>query len=364
MSPRFSVYLDVVRFLCALAVFLGHAAGLDWTGGFLWPLHKYGDTCVVVFFLLSGFVIAYVSDVKERDWRTYAVHRIARLWSVVLPALLLTFVIDYIGVRVAPEIYIGRPWFHGDDLALRYLASLLMLQSAWTIDYVPGINAPFWSLSYEAFYYLAFALILFAKRWRWYLLPLVFLVAGPVVTGLFPLWLLGVAAYRMMKARQVALGVAAALFLAGAAVLVVSPWLRDQPALAMLNNRFFWRYVDAAGFMMNLVGAGSLLQRGAAYPASIVYWTKKISATTFPLYLFHRPLIQFFCYVGPENPSSWGRRALVILGTLVVVLLLMPVTEWLQKALRNALAAPAVKKPAPAETLADPLASPDQIRSA
>lgn len=229
MTRPFSTYLDCIRFLAAMVVFLGHAAGKYWTAGFLWPLSAYGDTCVVVFFVLSGFVIAYVCDTKERDWQVYSANRIARLWSVVLPALLLTVVIDYFGVRVAPQLYWGQPWYGADHLSLRYLASVFMLQEAWHADLLPGTNKPLWSLSYEAIYYLAIGCILFVRGWaRWVWCLLALLLGGPLIAALFPIWGFGYAAYFLCKRWAMPVSAAVAVFLATIGLLVLSPTLRHM----------------------------------------------------------------------------------------------------------------------------------------
>jgi peptidoglycan/LPS O-acetylase OafA/YrhL len=49
-----------------------------------------------------------------------------------------------------------------------------------------------------------------------------------------------------------------------------------------------------------------------------------------PLYLLHRPLIQFFSYAGPDDASSWQRRLLLIVGTLAIVWVATPAIEKLR----------------------------------
>ena len=69
MSRVFSLYPDVVRFLAAMMVLLYHT---NWVyrPGFL--ITNLGHETVVIFFALSGFVIAYVVDTR---------------WATVCPAL-------------------------------------------------------------------------------------------------------------------------------------------------------------------------------------------------------------------------------------------------------------------------------------
>ena len=64
MRPATSVYLDALRFLAAALVFVVHANYSQVTGGMpvLWRFAGLGNDAVMVFFVLSGFVIAYVAD--------------------------------------------------------------------------------------------------------------------------------------------------------------------------------------------------------------------------------------------------------------------------------------------------------------
>lgn len=335
MQPKFSAYLDVVRFLAAFIVFVGHASGMNWTGGLFWQLGAYGDTCVVIFFVLSGFVIAYVVDNKENDWQVYGVNRIARLWSVVIPALVLTFVIDYFGVRMAPELYVGQPWFNGDHLGARYLASLFLVHEAWHISYAPGINQPFWSLGYEAFYYLIFGLLAFYKgRAKIALVAIVFLAGGPLVFAFFPIWMAGALAYQKRRAWKITPSAAALLFAVSLAMLAFSPAIRAAVSLKWMDQEITGRYVDAVAFFLNLVAAYNLLDRHGKVSWGMGPLIKRVAASTFVLYLFHRPLLQLFSYIGPDDAASWSRRALVLGGTVIVVVAATPLCERFQQRLR------------------------------
>jgi peptidoglycan/LPS O-acetylase OafA/YrhL len=337
MPLNFSAYLDIVRFLAAMVVFLGHASGVNWTAGFLWQFGPYGDTCVVIFFVLSGFVIGYVSDEKERTPESYLTSRVARLWSVVVPALALTFVVDWFGVRSAPELYLGQPWFAGDHPVLRYLASFLMLQEVWNLHLVPGINGPFWSLSYEAFYYLLFGIIFYGRTTlKWLAVALVLVFSGPVIAVLFPVWGLGFLAYRLCKTRTWPRPVCLLLALAGLVLLAGSPFLRSLPFLQfhIMGDEILGRYIDGLGFFMHLLGAYGLAARMPALPGRLKGIIATVAATTFPLYLLHRPLIQVFSYAGPADESGWQRGVVLVGGTLLVDWLATPAIENLRLLMR------------------------------
>src|SRR5580704_14604047 len=86
MPVGLSLYLDFVRVLAALAVVLNHAADQQ-TGGQWMKIPAIGPDAVVVFFVLSGLVIAYTTPSRHASALDYFATRLARLWSVLLPAL-------------------------------------------------------------------------------------------------------------------------------------------------------------------------------------------------------------------------------------------------------------------------------------
>jgi peptidoglycan/LPS O-acetylase OafA/YrhL len=156
MTRQFSIYLDAIRFCAAMAVFLTHLS-LSTT----LPVGiagRFGHDAVVLFFVLSGYVIAHTVDRRDHDPKSYAINRLARLWSVVLPALLLTVCLDSIGTRIAPDHYhaLGTP---ADFAILPVVMNALFLNQLWFLNISPWSNTPFWSLGFEFWYYVFYALL-------------------------------------------------------------------------------------------------------------------------------------------------------------------------------------------------------------
>jgi peptidoglycan/LPS O-acetylase OafA/YrhL len=81
MTKALSLYLDGLRFVAAFTVFLAHYSIQRISGGFFWPSFAYGHTAVLVFFVLSGFVIAWVTETREHGLEDYVLSRAARLAS-------------------------------------------------------------------------------------------------------------------------------------------------------------------------------------------------------------------------------------------------------------------------------------------
>src|SRR5687768_14024227 len=96
ISSSTSLFLDFLRLTAAFGVVLGHLGN---TG--LAPsadqLRGYGEVFVTAFFVLSGYVIAATASKGNTDGISYVAARLARLWTVALPCLLLSFCLEWIG---------------------------------------------------------------------------------------------------------------------------------------------------------------------------------------------------------------------------------------------------------------------------
>lgn len=253
LNREVSLYLDVCRFLAAVMVFVSHAANRQISGGFLWQIGGFGEDAVAVFFVLSGFVIGYVTDVRETDARSYAVNRLARLYSVALPALVLTFLLDAAGAALRPEFYSPAYIAYGaGDQPWRAATGLLFLNEIWNTHTVMGSNGPYWSMGFEAWYYIAFGLAVFGPaRWRIPACLLALVIAGPKIAALFPLWLGGVALFHFMKRASLPAAMGWLLFLGGAgAVSRRARALRRKPGAYVRAVRLHGR-ADAECFVLH-----------------------------------------------------------------------------------------------------------------
>ena len=155
MQKYCSIYLDLVRFAASLGVFLAHLMNPIISGHVLWwRIGMYAEICVTIFFVLSGYVISFVTSERENSWKTYFISRISRLYSVVLPALILTYIFDSLGQVLDPELYtiakknavLWKP-----ENWVGYLSSMFFVNEFTVFNFggtAPGTNGPFWSLSF------------------------------------------------------------------------------------------------------------------------------------------------------------------------------------------------------------------------
>jgi peptidoglycan/LPS O-acetylase OafA/YrhL len=307
-----------------------------------WFLADYGRTAVLVFFVLSGFVISWVAETRERDLVDFALSRIARLYCVVVPVFVMTAALDQLGVNINPRLY-GSEWGHGTDHpVLDYALSAVFLGESWTLSALPGFNVPFWSLNYEAWYYVLFAAATFLSgRLRIVILVAAGLVAGPKILLLFPIWLMGAAAWRWRSAAPNGSGRSLVVLSLVAFVgleMVGGQKLFQYPETPWLPvNYSGYDYIVGSLVALLIVGLGNsrLPMPGIGFERA-VRW---LAGTTFGLYLLHYPLLNFFGTITPGPPDGAMHRALVFGLTLSVAIALARLVEQRKRTLKQGLRA-------------------------
>ena len=335
MKREISLYLDILRFLAAFVVFVQHFAWQHFSGGLFWQIGPFGAQAVIVFFVLSGYLIGYVTDRESTTARGYALDRAARIYSVVLPALLLTFVLDAAGRYLRPELY-DYGWVNStESLFSQFLRNGLFLNQIWFTDTHPGTNVPYWSMGYEVWYYFIFGLFLFLPRiWGACAAVAAMVVVGPRVVAMFPVWLFGLAAYQLSargwpRSRMlgVLLFIGAPLAWAGFELWMQLHGLRATQPLP----RHGWELWQDQ--FVGLAWAVHLLGLTAVAPvigwlmlpfAKIIRW---LAGRSFALYLMQLPVMQFWLVLSPFSRFSLTGRLFVALGTLATVAVLAEFSE-------------------------------------
>lgn len=146
--------LTSIRFFAALHVALYHFVSPASLWGPFEPIMSAGYVGVSFFFILSGFILTYSRSHEYEQGRGLAskfwMARFARIYPVYLVSMILA-------------AYVSRAQFHEKIHIVAYIADLFMVQS-WSIRMVAFFNAPAWSLSCEAFFYLVFPFIFLRLR--------------------------------------------------------------------------------------------------------------------------------------------------------------------------------------------------------
>ena len=339
-APNHWPLLDFLRATAALLVLLAHSraayflylevAGQE--GVFLklfYFITGLGHQAVVIFFVLSGFLIGgSLADSMQRgsfDLVRYLIARFVRIYIVYIPALVITEAVFLFGLILLSNPADGPLFVHqqldfgGVSQAICFLSGLQGFSCpAWEQ------NPALWSLGYEWALYLFAPAIIGLIAWkaspglRLMALALVCAIAATVchypseAVFWFSAWFLGAGSYRFLHARQVPLPaglLGVGLIIAGMAV----------------------RHLKAAGELETdtMIAAGAAIAIACrplvAFPLAprLFGWAAGFSYT---LYAIHLPLVwlivTLFRNIGfpPDIPPS--PAAFVELGVTIAVCLL------------------------------------------
>lgn len=348
MKKEFSIYLDMVRFLAALAVVIYHSNSRLVTVDKL-PFANHGHAAVIVFFVLSGYVISYITATREAHPVDYWASRLSRFYSLVIPAVLLCPLIDMAGAALAPAFYDGKTTH---TLAgLRIVTSLLYLNEIWNLSIMSFSNVPFWSLCYEMWYYVLFALLAFTRgKARIVLVTLTVLFLGPKIMVLAPIWALGVWLHRSPRLAALAPWQYWTFFLASWPCYVLFQhfnitdigsdlllqWMGPKWHHEAAFSKFFLTdYLLALIIAANFIGFRGVAPAFARPLLAAEKPIRWLAGFTFSLYLLHQPLLQFFSAVFNGDPSGKLFYAEVMGATLLTIVLLSAVTEQQRHHLRR-----------------------------
>lgn len=341
MNRPTSVYLDLVRPIAALIVMLSHVSQTALTGGQMEAFAYTGTEAVDVFFVLSGFVIAHVCATREGDWRDYVISRATRIYSVAMPALLLTAAVDAIGIAHDHAIYEAGYQAFTPGLALR---SALFLGEQWNSHRFPGSDGPYWSLGFEVWYYVAFGAFVFAPRgWRWLAAAAALAFIGPKVTLLFPIWLFGVVSYRLCAAGRVGPRLGWFLFvapIAGVAIYQIfgHPHQQQFSNLSWTADRIEAAgrdYLIAALFAAHIVGFAAVSKTFAPWLERNGPAIRWLAGATFSIYLVHLPIMHVIAALSPWPKASPLTLWLILGATPLVCLVFAELFERRKAIWRN-----------------------------
>jgi peptidoglycan/LPS O-acetylase OafA/YrhL len=177
-------FLDGLRGIAAYVVMIGHAQLLLWEGYssgfelhrdaytlldktlmFAFSIFRYGHEMVILFFVLSGFVIhlRFADRTKKTDInvKTFWYKRIKRLYPPLLFTFALAFVIDSIGKHYGWSIYTHQTPYPNINRSITsnldgvtLLGNLSFLMSVYVNPF--GTSIVTWSLMYEWWFYICY----------------------------------------------------------------------------------------------------------------------------------------------------------------------------------------------------------------
>jgi peptidoglycan/LPS O-acetylase OafA/YrhL len=297
------------------------------------PLHLIwaGPEAVLVFFVLSGFVLTRATNERGFRWRSYYPSRFLRLYPPAWAALGLAAAIEWAFLPSTPE---NASWWMNDHIGRVSGAAIgrdaLLVRagggSSWLLTSL-------WSLKWEVIFSLALpAMLIAASRYRavaaaelvaLLMLTGIGLQAGSPAVTYLPLFGIGV----LMARHQAAISAFTARFsrrtwrlvATASLVLVTCPWSAHAPTNPSLAP------AEAAGAAL-LVVVFAFWRPVVAYAERpSLQWLGKRS---FSLYLVHEPIVVATAFMlGPGTTSLLLTLAIALPLALVVAHLFFSVVE-------------------------------------
>lgn len=302
VSDSKSTLLHAIRWMAAVIVLLGHAQMYarqkTGSGAFAWEyVGDHAHAGVVIFFVLSGFVIAWSVDKSaELSWKKYYIDRFSRIYSVLPIAIIFTVVLDRIGGALSAAY--GDPHLMPqDNYWVRFLVNLFSIQGFQGYRVQFGSNPALWSIGYEFFYYIVFGLMYFWREIFQARIKLagvvvvgLFLLAGTKIALYFLIWSLGFIAYRIQKNVTLSLGY---FWLFLMAVVLVNHFV----VYKALGNIEYLR-----DFSLGLAVAALFIPSVPSVGTVRVH--KFMADFSYSLYAFHMPILFFAYFVILDNSDS------------------------------------------------------------
>lgn len=346
--------LNLSRWLAALVVVLGHTAHFVlvrvgtpsdrpvWLTA-VYVLRNCHLQAVWVFFVLSGFLVGGGVLARHREGRfrflPYLVHRVSRIYPVLIAALMLGAACDLAGLR----------WFDGDgvyedrqqipdfehvqvrDQLSWPVAGWNLLNLQTVASPVLGSNLPLWSLANEWWYYLLFpALVLgLARGTR---LPmragsLLFLIGallllprGMLALGL--VWAMGALASEWR--RPVRLPVSLTLIVFGGLVLANGSGVTARILSRVLPGSWI---ITASALMVGSAFTLVILAVRSApsqTPLPGGHWHDRLADFSYSLYLSHYPMLVLLL-AAFQSRFGWGIQSAPTPRAFLLILALLPI---------------------------------------
>jgi peptidoglycan/LPS O-acetylase OafA/YrhL len=200
--------LESVRGFAALYVCICHIWGNDATG-LIRYCFSFAQEAVMVFFILSGFVVSWSVQSSRSPWsfKAYFLKRFMRIYSVWLLSMMFLWILEYF--TPLRQTSIGLFELFGNLLMLQDFSSG---KPAVLVEPLLG-NTPLWSLHYEWWFYMLFPLVLLVPKFdlRVHVVGVVSAIAAilyvfypnPICRLLFyfSIWWIGVYAAERLKAQ-------------------------------------------------------------------------------------------------------------------------------------------------------------------
>jgi peptidoglycan/LPS O-acetylase OafA/YrhL len=322
--------IDGLRALAILPVVLFHAFPNLLPGGFIG---------VDIFFVISGYLITSIllKDIQDGNYsiKTFYARRVRRIFPALSVVLLFCLALGWVVLTAVEYRSLGKHAAGGAG----FIANFMFWKEAGYFD-AAGDTKPLlhlWSLGIEEQFYIVWPLLLyfFAKR-SWNILSLILVVA--LFSFVLNIWQVGsnpsVAFYSpLSRSWELALGAFLAYqalhplpaftsiverhrnLLSGLGLIMVAIGF-----LVINESRAFpgwWALLPALGSALLIASGPQGVVNRFVLSRRIFVWVGLIS---FPLYLWHWPLLSFARIIASETPPFDVRVVLVVLSFVLAAL--------------------------------------------
>ncbi len=194
-------YLHIIRGFAALFVLLAHAKWPFWIGGtaFLkqtpfWELSivdKIGTTIallssngtamVVIFYVLSGFIITHSYEKNRWSYKEFLINRSLRIYIPYIASALIAGVLLIASYKLASPLFNAPVKDYHQRVMTSYTDGLNLTNFLKTVFFIKeervnyfGFNYVYWSLLYEMIFYVIFPLLLKYLRYFFTAVAIIF----------------------------------------------------------------------------------------------------------------------------------------------------------------------------------------------
>jgi peptidoglycan/LPS O-acetylase OafA/YrhL len=335
-----SVLISLLRGCAALAVAAAHLRAAVYPGYSLISnpapsftalafFTGFGHQAVVVFFLLSGWLVGgslLNKGDREHAILHYAVDRLTRLWIVLVPTFTLILIVGVATGKVNGSVAHYAPANEFSGAA--FIGNLMGLQNMVVPEF--GGNFPLWSLANETWYYILFPILVLAIKAESALTRLFSLVAvaaigvclsGPILLY-FTIWLMGAGCSRLkIEASRAMQLVLLAVFAAVALYFRVKGKNFDLDLESFAQD-----YIFSVAFLLFLSSTQYQLPPRIRLLQKVKQLGEFFAGFSFTLYVLHVPLIGMIVHwsgylsankLSANNPTHLAAY-FVILSVIVV----------------------------------------------
>lgn len=340
-SLELSAYLDFLRFTAAFSVLLGHMDQDGFQTAKWLPIAYLSHEAVIVFFVMSGFIIYSSTISRNHSWQQYVLARGGRIYSVAVLAVLFSLWASslvpqlILDPEVIKKLYQPFDWW-------TLSSSLLFLNQSWGNTADLTVNGPYWSLCYEVWYYVLFGIFFFCpKPMRVWMLIVFGLCAGPSILALLPIWLMGAwLASKMPTIPPSSELASGTIFICTFAFTLLIRYFDIDITFRQILHQIipgFWRlnasqrvvtdHLIGIAVVLNIYSFDGLNKRFKHFFLRFSNTLGTLAGFSFTLYLFHRPITQVLGKRFPNVEGSVAYSAAWVVGILLCCYLISWLTE-------------------------------------